>query len=442
MPFFVYGRNVATGEVAKRLFSEASSAEAAREHGRQHGLEVSAVVPCREQDRPRDIGMQPAARAKSAAPERRQEVEQFRETLEQLTPTTWATYVLAGANVLVFLAMAFGGADLANPSVADLLKWGADFGPLTLHGQGWRLFSSMFVHIGFMHLLYNMLAFAYGAQIVERMIGSVGFLLLYGVSGLGGGLLALYSNAMLVHAGASGAVFGVFGCMLALVLMQGRSIPPHVASSLGRFALIFIGYNLINSLRPNISMAAHVGGLLTGFVCGVLLAQPVASASLAVRPLRAAMALTFGLALFAAGMAGAQARYPDLYRLQELLGAFDALDTKDAKLGGDMQRKVRHQDASEAEYADLIDRDLLPEWQRMRASLGQYAVVPHVLQTDVADIVDYMRAREQGWMALSEGLRTRNRKQIDAAQDKLRDVDSTERRLLRTARAHFLLAPQ
>jgi len=394
MPYFVYGTDPKTGDTVSRFFATAATEADARQQAERQGVRVTAVVPSHSTSAivlPELPPPQP-----TEAEVIRDETAAFDRTLEAITPRVVVTYWLIGANALVFLLMTALGVNPLAPSGADLLRWGAEYGPRTTDGESWRLFSSLFVHIGITHLVYNMIAFLYVARTVERMLGHVGFLLTYLVAGLAGGLWALIYNPTQIHAGASGAIFGIYGALLALLLRDRKTIPPHVLKQLRSFVIVFIIYNLVNSLRPQISMTAHVGGMVGGFLCGLVLATTFAAPARAGRtPRHLALALG-GVVLCVGGIAVADARYPNLNPLITLL---DRGYTAMAKFNA-AQKKL-----SDADFATLIEHDLLPEWKATHAALTQLAPVPPGLQTNVEAIANYMVLRQQHWEALTNVLR-------------------------------------
>ena len=202
----------------------------------------------------------------------------FAEVLAAATPVVWVTPTIVGINVLVFVTMVAMGVSPISPTTADLFKWGADFGPATvLEGQWWRLLTAAFVHVGALHIALNMYVFWGAGALAERLYGNVAYLVLYLVAALGGSLVSTLWSPLAVSAGASGAIFGVYGAILAFARSAGRQFPPQVMEGLQKGALGFIGYNLLFGLTvPNISNSAHMGGLATGFVAGWLLARDLA----------------------------------------------------------------------------------------------------------------------------------------------------------------------
>lgn len=180
------------------------------------------------------------------------------------------TYVLLGLIVIIWLLMEQSGGS-QNPQV--LVRFGANFGPLILNGETWRLFTSMFLHIGLAHLFFNSYAlFIFGLE-MERLYGPDRYIIIYILSGLFGSLASFASRGPQVFsAGASGAIFGVIGMNLAYFLLHRETF--------GRFGrqrvmntLFIIGINLVFGFTiPGIDNLAHLGGLVSGFVLGYGLA--------------------------------------------------------------------------------------------------------------------------------------------------------------------------
>ena len=94
-----------------------------------------------------------------------------------------------------------------------LIEVGAKYTPLLLDGEWWRLVTTMFIHIGFLHLMMNSLALYFLGTLVERMYGSLRFFGIYVVAGITGSIVSIWTN-LSIGAGASGAIFGLFGALL------------------------------------------------------------------------------------------------------------------------------------------------------------------------------------------------------------------------------------
>ena len=199
----------------------------------------------------------------------------FAQLARSLRPSRafWATPGLLAVNLLVFgLMITVGGVSATDPSGQDLTAWGSNNSALTLPGQPWRLLSSLFVHAGTSHLLINMLSLWLLGLLVEPRVGPARLLLSYLACGVGGALLSLAMHPRGVNSvGASGAIFGLYGVQLALLL--GRAIPLNKSDRRAMLALVtyLVLSSLLTGLSGRIDNAAHIGGLLTG----LLLAGPV-----------------------------------------------------------------------------------------------------------------------------------------------------------------------
>ena len=103
-----------------------------------------------------------------------------------------ATHVIVGINLLVFVAMVATGASFINPSREQLLRWGANWGPLSLGTQPWRILTSNYVHIGIVHIAFNMWCLWNLGQLAERVLGRMNYIILYTLCGLSGSLASLW----------------------------------------------------------------------------------------------------------------------------------------------------------------------------------------------------------------------------------------------------------
>ena len=178
----------------------------------------------------------------------------------------FATPIIIYGNVLVFLAMVIAGLGFMDFNAGDLLSWGANYGPDTANGQWWRLLTAIFVHAGFMHLLLNMYGLLFVGLFLEPVLGGWQFAIYYLATGLLASLASLKIHPDLVGVGASGAIFGMYGVFLACLLTG--VFPPGMKKAFLLSTLIFVGANLAMGLSGNIDNAAHIGGLVSGFLIG------------------------------------------------------------------------------------------------------------------------------------------------------------------------------
>jgi membrane associated rhomboid family serine protease len=157
-----------------------------------------------------------------------------------------------------------------------MIRLGTDYTPLTLGGQWWRLLTSIFLHFGLFHVALNMWALYVNGLVAERIFGSVRYLAIYLVAGVTGSVTSLLWHPIVNGAGASGAIFGVLGALLAFFLLRKGGLPASVAKAQSTSAGVFVIYSLLNGARyGGIDNAAHLGGLVGGFVMGLLLARPL-----------------------------------------------------------------------------------------------------------------------------------------------------------------------
>lgn len=197
----------------------------------------------------------------------------FKEVLHLCLPRPgfYVTPIVMGLNVLVFLVMVFAGLGVASFQAVDLLNWGANYSQLVREGQWFRLVTSMFVHGGLMHLLANLYGLFFAGVLLEPMLGKTKFALAYFATGIAGSIASVLIHPNTVSVGASGAIFGLFGVLLTLLVIKdfGRTL---IKDRLLINIAIFVGLNLfIGSFAIGIDNAAHLGGLLSGIVLGALL---------------------------------------------------------------------------------------------------------------------------------------------------------------------------
>lgn len=163
---------------------------------------------------------------------------------------------------------------LLGPSSATLEKMGALVWEKVVHGhQGWRLVTCMWMHAGVLHLLANMLSLLFIGLRLEQQFGYVRIGAIYLLSGVGGSVLSSLFVRNAISVGASGALFGLLGAMLAELLSNWTIYTNKVAAVLT--LLFVIAVNLVLGILPHVNNFAHIGGFLTGFLLGfVLLMRP------------------------------------------------------------------------------------------------------------------------------------------------------------------------
>ncbi|MBS1637417.1 MAG: rhomboid family intramembrane serine protease [Bacteroidetes bacterium] len=300
----------------------------------------------------------------------------------------FVTPILIGINILIFILMVASGVSIMSPGTEELMNWGANLGPVTLAGQWWRLISCCFIHIGIIHLALNMYALLYIGAILEPILGRFRFFSAYILAGICGSLVSALWNDPVVAAGASGAIFGMYGVYLALLTTNliDRSRRNDQLASM----VTFIGYNLIFGLKGGIDNAAHIGGLLGGAVIGYAFypgLRPTATEDFKKKSSMAIIILALGVMSAAYFIPNRMVSYEsDLKQFTELeseaLKLFDIPETASAEM-----------------RIDFIKTKGLPNWEKCLAIVEQ--AKEHGLPESMANrndvIIEYCKTRIESY---------------------------------------------
>jgi rhomboid protease GluP len=191
------------------------------------------------------------------------------------------TYLLIALNCAVFGWMAFSGVSVRTPTAPDLLRFGANSTFLVLHGEWYRLLAATFVHVGWIHLATNMWCLWNLGLLAEPLVGPVGLLAIYILTGIAGNLVSMAANVWsrsdAVGAGASGAVFGIAGVLIVMLSNRKLPIPWNELRPLRTSVVIFAVMSLVVggvATRLNliqIDNFAHIGGCFSGLALGFAL---------------------------------------------------------------------------------------------------------------------------------------------------------------------------
>ena len=187
----------------------------------------------------------------------------------------YVTWTLIAANIGVFLIdgilSSFGSMDLMSNG-GPLVEAGAVALDPVADGEWWRLLTSAFLHLGILHLAFNMYALWLFGPIIEQLYGHLEYLVLYLFCALGGSVLTILAAPDSAAAGASGAIFGLFG--LAFVVSRRRHLllGPQARGILSQAGGLLMLNLIITFAVPRISWTGHIGGLVVGAVLGLLLA--------------------------------------------------------------------------------------------------------------------------------------------------------------------------
>src|ERR1700726_2645656 len=195
-------------------------------------------------------------------------------------PTPWVrressigvTQVILGINVAVFLGMALSSSTVMDFPVRELVTWGANVGALSFSGEWWRLLTSVFVHGGLLHIAFNMWCLWNLGALCESLYGRWTYVAIYLICGVGASLASAAWHPYTPSVGASGAIFGLAGALIAAFKLGEFSVPRSALSGTLRSLGAFVVYNLLFGFAiPGIDNTAHIGGLITGRKLGALI---------------------------------------------------------------------------------------------------------------------------------------------------------------------------
>ena len=197
--------------------------------------------------------------------------DDLRDILEFLDPrgSFKATPILLLVNILVFVVMIFAGINIISPTPQELLEIGGNRRSEVLNGGYWRLLSSVFIHGGLIHLIMNLFGLGLGGSLLEYVLGWARLLICFIVCGILASLASIYWHQNTVSVGASGAIFGLFGLILAFTVF--KIYPNYMRGTTWMLLGLYAGVSLLFGFLGGIDNAAHIGGLLSGFVIGVIL---------------------------------------------------------------------------------------------------------------------------------------------------------------------------
>ncbi|MBS1841067.1 MAG: rhomboid family intramembrane serine protease [Acidobacteria bacterium] len=338
---------------------------------------------------------------------------------QRVSTSSNVTLALIVLNTLVFLVMTLKGVSFLFPSAESVLPWGADYGPLTLSGQWWRMFTSLFVHFGFIHILFNMIVLFNIGPFIESLAGRVSYLILYFVSGIGGGVASLIIHPTAVSAGASGAIFGLYGALLGFLLRHRKTIAPKALKSLSKGALLFVGVNFIFGMSvPAIGVAAHMGGLAAGFLVALFLVQRTPEENSRFT-WRGAVAIAIGIAMTVGALRVIPAPSDTLREFSRL----DEVEKKAIDLYNDSEKKWKAHQISDSQFADIVEQQILPKWSAEREAIANLRHLPRAQAKLTVSLLKYMDIRRDAWNLLVEGLRTNNADKIKQSFDRNSEAD-------------------
>jgi len=362
--------------------------------------------------------------------------EAFKEAMRARSRHLVVTPALVMINAAVFGAMLVGVSAIADPNT--LLGWGASLGTRTTNGEWWRLVTSVFVHVGLFQFIITMAVLSQLGAVLERFVGRIAFGAVYLSAGVFTGLIHLSSQPVAVTVSSAGAVFGLYGLLLATLTWQGFrqalhrrasknaepgteeatdagvTIPPTAIKRLGYGALLFLLWSAVNGLAG----AAEVIGLAVGFGYGTVVAR---RASIRIPERREVGGVIAAAVVIAIACAVPLRNIADVTPEITRVVAIEERTATAYQTAFNAFKKGR---LSAESLAQLAERKIVPELQAVDARLTALKNVPPEHQAVVTDAHEYLRLRSNAWRFRADVIRRTNAAQLRSPE---RSMDASWR---------------
>ena len=364
-------------------------------------------------------------------------IHDFNRQLDAIGGKSRVTATIVAINIAVFVAMAIVAKRLGQFTLPQLFAWGANFGPLTVNGQWWRAFTALFVHFNFLHLALNMWALWNVGRLSERLFGRGTLLFLYIAAGILASLSSIAWDPSLSSVGASGAIFGVFGAFLAFLSRQRQQIPAAIVLKHWISTSAFVLFNLVSgAIQPGIDNAAHVGGLLSGFVLGFILARPLDAQTRRALPVKqsvgaiAFLVIAVAAALWQARGIGSGLTIPERYFRTHT--AYAQGEVQNLQLWAELATQASSGSMSDAELGQRFERDILPFWQKQKDLLEKENKSLQGPEREFALLVaDFVDLRFQWASAVIDATKNRDAGRAEEARELMTRTNAASARIER-----------
>jgi len=315
---------------------------------------------------------------------------------------------LLSINIVAFIVITALGTNVLGGRIEDYLRFGANFAPLTTDRAWWRLASSTLVHIGVLHLACNMWALWDCGRISERVFGGDLLLALYLYSAACAGCATLWWNTQAISTGASGAIFGLYGALLAHMTLRRCAIPVDIMNRMRISSGVFVAYSLFTGFaHAGVDNAAHLGGLAGGYAMGLVMSLPQRHANGLPRAVWAALLAALTLPA-AALLAPESARiYRQAVTLEKESAAYSS---EEARLSAEFQsivEQTRNRKLNDADALRLLRTRILPAWNQAVERLANIEIDAKApLRKDYDLLLRYATARRDLTKAIADYLET------------------------------------
>ena len=338
--------------------------------------------------------------------------ESFYAALTARTKWTVVIPAIIAAYVVVFLLVIVGSGGLGESQA--LVRAGGSLGVRTTNGEWWRLLTAIFVHTGPIHLIAEIAGLVQVGLLVERLVGRLATAVVYVASGVLVGIWDLSLHPVSVHVGAAGATFGIYGLLLATLLlgMVQRSkltVPLNVLAGLWPGVALFVGYNMLTEGLVSDAMQA---GLMAGFVGGLLIAVRVITDKPPVRRVFAVSTATVAIVVaLAAPLRGLADVSSEVARVK-------AAEERTARAYDEAVDRFKRGRTNAQELAKIADA-IVSEMQSLQTELASLVNVPSEHWPMLTKASEYLALRQTSWRLRAEGLRAgrpQTLQQADAAE--------------------------
>jgi membrane associated rhomboid family serine protease len=360
------------------------------------------------------VALSSARQVKNTVARRDERAAPFRNALHARTRWVLVTPALIGVSATIFVCMLFGDGTLGDRET--LIAWGGGFGPRTTNGEWWRLVTAMFVHSGMLQLVANLAALISLGFILERLVGHFAFASVYMSAGILASVVTLSEHPVSVSVGASGAICGLYGLMLAasmwgLLRRSTLTIPLIALKELAPVAAVFVLYNVVTG---GFDGNAAFSGVLMGLIGGLVLTRRVRDRKPAARWVAATVTGTIVIVVaMAVPHRGIADVPPEIRRVM-------TVEDRTASAYQAAVARFRMGRISAEALAGTIERTIEPELRTAHARLTALDRVPREHQPLVAGAEAYLLLREKSWRLRAEALHK-------ASMIKLHQADMMER---------------
>jgi rhomboid protease GluP len=363
----------------------------------------------------------------------------FHQRVAALGGNAWPVHALLLVNVALFVTMLIAYGRFAPFDAQWLVRWGANFGPVTMDTQWWRLLSAQFLHGDAVHLVANMWVLYNAGRLARQLYGNAAFLAIYLGAGVCGFVFSLAWDPAAVAVGASGAIFGVLAAFIAYMIRQRSQLPGPVLRAHWLSTLLFVGLNLISgAMQPTIDNAAHLGGMLSGFVLGWLLARPLEAEERARWGLWQGGAATLLVLVVVIGGAWR------VWGMGKELNAFDRFGRDFAWYAQSEPENLQKWDAlvaqissgfiSKAEIARQFRNDIRPYWSDAHARLSADEKVKQAKDSELPAMISQYTLLRRDWAsAIATAVESDDEEQSRVALEIRSELERLQARIERLA---------